>query len=206
MKKLFFDIETVPAPSEQHDVLRKLYEKRQARTRNGEFKQSFDDFVLSTSFSGTFGRLVCVALAADDEPADVLWGEETEMLRGFWSAARNKDRLIGHNIYDFDFPFLIKRSRVLGIKPSVRTNIPRYRQEPLYDTLQEWNMWSSSRTGTSSLDALAKAMGLPTSKDDLDGSQVWPAYQAGKIEEICEYCKKDVELTRQIYRRMEFES
>ena len=50
-----------------------------------------------------------------------------------------------------------------------------------------------------------KVLGFPTSKDEMDGSMVWPYFQEGRIDEICAYCMKDVELTRKVYYKMTFE-
>ena len=55
------------------------------------------------------------------------------------------------------------------------------------------------------LDTLAKVFGLPTSKDEMDGSMVADYFKQGKIEEIKKYCMKDVELTRKVYYKMTFE-
>ncbi len=48
------------------------------------------------------------------------------------------------------------------------------------------------------LDALAKLCGFP-GKLGMDGSQVWPAYQAGKLQEIRNYCETDVVNTYLMY-------
>ena len=48
-----------------------------------------------------------------------------------------------------------------------------------------------------------KALGIP-GKDGMDGSMVCDAFLQGRIAEIAEYCKGDVERTRQIYKRMTF--
>ena len=42
-------------------------------------------------------------------------------------------------------------------------------------------------------------------KGDIDGSKVWKAVQDGRIDEVAEYCAKDVERVRAIYKRMNFE-
>jgi hypothetical protein len=44
-----------------------------------------------------------------------------------------------------------------------------------------------------SLDSLAKALGIPSPKENLDGSKVYPYYRAGKLTEIYEYYKRDVD-------------
>jgi len=200
---LFFDIETVPAGSAQHGMLREILESRQAKGKNTD--ETFESYLAKSGLSGEFGRIVCVAYALDEADPEVLWGDEREILEGFWSVARNIRRFIGHNVLDFDLPFVMKRSRVLGVKPSwsSRTlSFARYRNLPIYDTMREWDLWGNRQA---SLDMLAKALGLPTSKDLMDGSEVAGYYTAGRIEEICEYCKKDVVLTRQVYKKMTFD-
>ena len=56
------------------------------------------------------------------------------------------------------------------------------------------------------LEHLALAMGIPTPKEGIDGSQVNEFFKKGKTKEICEYCVRDVETVREIYKRMTFES
>ena len=67
--------------------------------------------------------------------------------------------------------------------------------------MQEWSKWGLEHV---SLDTLSKALGIPSPKENLDGSKVYPYYRAGKLAEICEYCKRDVDSVRQVYRRMMF--
>jgi predicted PolB exonuclease-like 3'-5' exonuclease len=52
------------------------------------------------------------------------------------------------------------------------------------------------------LDGLAKLCGFP-GKMGMDGSQVWPAYQDGKIDEIRRYCETDVVNTYLMYCRFQ---
>jgi predicted PolB exonuclease-like 3'-5' exonuclease len=54
------------------------------------------------------------------------------------------------------------------------------------------------------LEHLSLALGIPTPKEGVDGSQVFEFYRAGRIEEIVAYCKRDVETTRAVYKRMRF--
>lgn len=203
MNVLYFDIETVPAASTHHEVLREEYESRKRKGRKVE--DTFEEYLDRTGLSGEFGRIVCIAYALNEQPVEVVWGEEPQILETFWHQAavidRRSDRFVGHNIYDFDFPFIVKRSRILGVPPGHGglPNFARYRQNPIYDTMREWDLWSNRYV---SMDLLAKALGLPTSKDLMDGSEVAGYYAAGRIEEICEYCKKDVALTRQIYKKL----
>jgi predicted PolB exonuclease-like 3'-5' exonuclease len=52
------------------------------------------------------------------------------------------------------------------------------------------------------LDALAKLCGFP-GKMGMDGSQVWPAYLAGQLEQIRQYCETDVVNTYLVYCRFQ---
>lgn len=213
--RFFFDAETVPADESQHALLREVFDAKRAKAAEKakkavrerkepteeEVEETFQEFVLKTSFDGNFGRVVAVAYALDDGEVVALSGTETEILEAFWAAYAGATRMIGHNIRDFDLPFLVRRSRILGVKPSALPNLARYRHDQVYDTLHEWNLWSGK---AGSLDVLARLLGLPTSKDEMSGADVWPYFQAGRIAEICEYCKKDVALTREVYKKMTF--
>jgi hypothetical protein len=106
---------------------------------------------------------------------------------------------------DFDLRFIFKRSIVSGVKPNgkhLNLSFARYRNFPIFDTMREWEKWSSSYI---KLDTLAKILGCQSSKDgDIDGSNVYDFYKKKKFLEIYNYCKKDVKLTREIYNKMTF--
>lgn len=202
MKKLFLDIETLPASGEQIAIVKDLFEdyKKKNGKKNGE--TSFDNFFRSTSFSGEFGRIFCIGYAVDDQPVECLFGGEKEMLEKFWQIAKDTSLFIGHNVMDFDFRFIYKRSIILGVRPTQDLSFARYRSSPIFDTMKEWEKWGAVGT---SLHKLALALGLESSKSaGIDGSQVYDFFLAGKTEEICDYCKRDVEVTRKIYKRINF--
>jgi predicted PolB exonuclease-like 3'-5' exonuclease len=201
MSNLYFDIETIPAGEESYSALQKIYDKK--KLKNPDFKKSFEEFIDSTSLTGSFGQIACIGVASGDERATVLAGTEIEQLTAFWNLIRPGTLLIGHNVFDFDLPFLKQRSIILGIKP-VDVSLRRYSNSVIFDTMQEWNCWSRA-DGWSSLDTLAHVLKLKTSKDNgIDGSLVAAYYKDGKIKEIQDYCKADVELTRKIYKKMTF--
>ena len=54
----------------------------------------------------------------------------------------NIDRIVGHNIYDFDLKFILKRSVVHGVRPTVDLSFARYRNQPIFDTMYGWEWWS----------------------------------------------------------------
>ena len=201
MTKLYFDIETLPAGNEMYDIIKQFHK---SRCEDGKETKTFEEYLESTNFDGSFGRIACIGYAVDDGEPEVLHGDEKEMLQRFWEIAKDINLFIGFNLMDFDFKFIYQRSILLGVKPSRDVSFRRYYNNPIYDVMYEWNKWGMQNKP--SLDKLAKAFGFPSSKDgEIEGKNVAKAFEEGRISEICEYCKKDVELTRKIYKRMIFE-
>lgn len=200
------DIETLPVEDSAFG---------QAQSTSGK-----PEDILKTALSGDFGRILCIGYSDEQSgnrpTAGVLgWNSETErfdldesqMLTEFWNLLRGfnpaRDRIVGHNIFDFDLRFILKRSRRYGIKPSVDLSFARYRNQPIYDLMCEWECWAFG--SKVSLDRLAQIFSLPTSKsDEVNGSKVFELFEQGRHREIRDYCLRDVKLTRAIYRRMTF--
>ena len=196
---LFLDIETIPAQIDQHALLKEIHAKK---IRDGrKIDADFEQYLEATSFDGAFGQIICIGFAIDDNPVDVFYGEEKQVLKDFWSTAKQATRFVGFNVMDFDLRFIYQRSVVNGVQPSQNLSFARYRSDPIYDIMWEWRKWA--REPSVSLDTLANALGIPSSKDGgIEGKDVWKAYQDGRQAEIYEYCKRDVEVTRAIYKRM----
>lgn len=202
MKKLFFDIETIPCDTD----LREVYLAYKLKGLTGEVApEVVEETFARSSFDGGFGRICCIGYIKETGTKvekGVLKGSEKKMLEEFWRLAADVQLFVGHNVFGFDFPFIYQRSIVNRVRPRFDLSFARYRKNPIFDTMCEWTLWNYDTSNKRSLEALSKILGLPTSKDKMDGSQVWTYYLAGKIDEICTYCMKDVVLTRQVYYRM----
>jgi len=165
--------------------------------------------VAKTALDGTFGEIVVIGVAINDEAPVLFYREdwqsadrEADILARFNDFLREKankcntvPQFIGHNITKFDGRFIFQRSVINAVKPYYTTS-----RHNIYDTMTEWAGYG----GTVSLDKLCKVLGVEQ-KGDIDGSKVWQYVQDGKIAEVAEYCAKDVERVRQIYKRMTFE-
>jgi predicted PolB exonuclease-like 3'-5' exonuclease len=194
MKTIFLDIETVPTERSlrEHGLLEEQIQLDQS------------EILKKLSLSAATAKIVCICYAVEPpvgSEVQVLEGEETEIIRNFWSRAADCDLFVGHNILDFDLRFIYQRSVIHQIKPSRDLPFARFRSEPIFDTMQEWSKWGRERA---SLDLLSKTFGLPSPKESLDGSKVYPYYRSGKLAAIVEYCKCDVNSVRQVYRWLTF--
>jgi predicted PolB exonuclease-like 3'-5' exonuclease len=194
MKILYFDIETVPTDQslKEHGLLEAQIQIDEA------------EIIKKLSLSAATAKIICLGYAIEPSlthAVDVLEGEETDIIKNFWKLAADCNLFVGHNILDFDLRFIVQRSVIHQIKPSRDIPFSRFRNAPVYDTMHEWSKWGREHT---SLDSLAKALGIPSPKENLDGSKVYPYYRAGRLGEIIAYCKRDVDSVRQIYHRLTF--
>jgi predicted PolB exonuclease-like 3'-5' exonuclease len=194
MKILYFDIETVPTEKalEENGLL------------DAQLKLDEPELIKKLSLSAISAKIICLCYTIEPSlsgAVEVLQGEETDIIKNFWKIAPDCNLFVGHNILDFDMRFIYQRSVIHQIKPSREIPFTRFRNAPIYDTMQEWSKWGREHA---SLDSLSKALGIPSPKENLDGSKVYPYYRAGKLPEIVEYCKRDVESVRAVYKRLTF--
>ena len=179
-----------------------------------EFENELDSTYRKTSFDGAFGQVCVIGFAINDEPAITLfnedWQDERTLLENFacclTSDIEHKDfvTVVGHNVASFDLRFLMHRYIVNGIRPhsviSRAAQAKPWESDKVFDTMVQW----AGVGNRIKLDKLCKALDVPTPKGDIDGSMVWDFVNAGRIDEVAAYCKKDVEATRQVYKRMTF--
>jgi len=112
--------------------------------------------------------------------------------------------ICGHNIKEFDIPYICRRMLIHGIKlPAMLqvTGKKPWETKYLIDTLELWKF--GDLKNFSSLNLLAYTLGIPSPKDDIDGSQVGQIYyEEGDLERIKTYCEKDVLTVAQVYLRL----
>lgn len=165
---------------------------------------------LKTALDGSAGQVCVIGWTFDDsEPIAAYITDavsERHVLQTFFAELQSlssptaRMRFIGHHIIGFDLRFLWQRAMVLGIKPpGCLPRSPKPWDDGVFDTMLQW----AGDRGTISMDNLCRALGLP-GKGDISGKDVWPMVQAGRISEVADYCRGDVERTRAIYNRMTF--
>ncbi|MDQ6812245.1 MAG: ribonuclease H-like domain-containing protein, partial [Bacteroidota bacterium] len=113
-----------------------------------------------------------------------------------------KFQFAGHNIREFDIPYICRRMVINKIALPSCLNI--YGAKPweiaMTDTMQWWKF--GDYKNYTSLHLLASVLGVPTSKDDIDGSMVQHVYYKEKnLERIVRYCEKDVVVVARIIQR-----
>jgi 3'-5' exonuclease len=216
---LFLDIETIPQYSsyeEMPEEWKTLWGlKAQYLIRNKE-DETFETIYPRAGIYAEFGKIICIScgviqgsgigkkiiiksFAGDDEKI-VLHGF-SEMIKK-WVVGEPK-YLCAHNGKEFDFPYLCRRLIINDLPiPSVLNMSGKKPWEVNHlDTMDLWKFGDFKNY--TSLNLLAHSLGIPTPKDDIDGSKVWEVYWKEKnMPRIITYCQKDVLTVAQIFLRM----
>jgi predicted PolB exonuclease-like 3'-5' exonuclease len=214
-KILFLDIETVggckdyetckttnPKVAEQFIKYIDWFQKRFPE----DSQLSLDEvFSKRSALVPEFAKIVCVSMAFVMDNGEVKKqtfsndDEKTllESVRNLLDRCHKLDfYLCGHNLKNFDIPMLAKRMIVNGIMPS--KILPSYDTKPwevkAIDTKEIWQYGSYTSIG--SLDLMCSCLDIPTPKDgEINGAMVHSSYwNDNKLNEIAEYCEKDVEV------------
>lgn len=220
---LYIDIETIPSqkPDVKNDIVIDVpgnYKKPESIEKWKEEKMPdlIEDSYKKFGLDGALGEIICIGFAFDDKAPEIIGRDltmpESDVLNKFMDILFDKKysehkvqaiTWVGHYVTGFDLRFLWQRYVANGIKPKI--NIPidakPWESELVFDTMTQWT--GIKKSGTGKLDAICKALG-GEGKGDIDGSQVWDYVKTGRLSEVFEYCKNDVEMTRFLHKKLTF--
>lgn len=215
MNPLFLDIETLP--SSNPEVISKIKEgvKAPANYKDPELIKKYieektAETVAKTGLDGAYGSIACIGWKHGDDCK--LWTTtpymtEKEVIKDFYKAVEDStyktDSFCGHNIFNFDLPFLKHRSMILGIKPPqimINAFNAKLWESIIQDTMY---IWTGSSTKYIGLDTLCWIFGIE-GKVDFDGSMVADAWYKDP-QKVLDYCASDVQRTYEVYKKMAFE-
>ncbi|MEP1954024.1 MAG: 3'-5' exonuclease, partial [Algoriphagus sp.] len=130
--------------------------------------------------------------------------EEKELLLEFKALLEKKKWILcAHNGKEFDFPYLCRRMLINGVALPEPLQIAGKKPWEVrhLDTMELWKFGDYKHY--TRLELLASIFGIPSSKDELDGSQVNTTFHLeGDIEKIKKYCLRDVEVTAKVFLAM----
>ncbi|HEY6504379.1 MAG TPA: 3'-5' exonuclease [Chitinophagaceae bacterium] len=219
---LFLDIETVPQQpgySSLPDDWKELWNTKSASLLKYHEEETKESLYPRAGIYAEFGKIVCIScgviqgsgtqkkisiksFAGDNEK--LLLYEFSAMLNK-WTAGEPKF-LCAHNGKEFDFPYLCRRMIINELPIPAILNISGKKPWEVthLDTLELWKFGDFK--SYTSLNLLAHTLGIPTPKDDIDGSKVWEVYWKEKnLPRIVTYCQKDVITVAQVFLRMQGE-
>ncbi|WP_086931566.1 ribonuclease H-like domain-containing protein [Agarilytica rhodophyticola] len=177
------------------------------RFGKGQAKEQAEEAYRKTSFDGAVGEIASMAWADENEEIQSISradSSEIEMIDFFFAntgtASKNqRPKFVGHNIR-FDLKFLYRRAVILKLTPHFNLPFNGRHRNDFFDTMEAWAGFNERIAQ----DDLCKILGIEGKPDGIDGSKVWDFYKEGKINEIEEYNRDDVDKVRQIYKRLNF--
>lgn len=221
---LCLDIETVPQhPSldQVPDELRAMWLRKASNLKNEE-ALSEEAFYGRAGIYAEFGKIICISTGflhvtdgvrqfrlrsfyGDDEAT--LLREFSSLLIQIHGSRKGLPMLLcGHNAKEFDFPYICRRMIINGIAlpPQLDNAGKKPWEVPHLDTMELWKF--GDYKSFTPLNLLAYILGIPSPKDDIDGSKVGQVYwQEKNLDRIVTYCQKDVVTVMQILLRMKGE-
>lgn len=155
------------------------------------------DFIKKLSVSPHYCKIAALGMAVGSSEAVGLIDDERTMLQEFWSMASISNPIVGFNHTSFDLPVILVRSMILGIEPTRKLDM-----KPWSDSCLDLMVSLFGRGPAIKLKTLAKMLGLTVQAEGCDGSQVHKLIETDP-EAVRRYVASDVELTRDLYRKME---
>ena len=213
---LFLDIETVPETqhfSELDITKQELWELKSQYQRKED--ATAEEFYERAGIWAEFGKIICISVGYFNIQGDKrtfrvtsFHGDEIKILKDFKNLLINhfsqvKHLLCAHNGKEFDFPYIARRMIIHNIQLPYKLNLfgKKPWEVPHLDTLELWK-FGDYKTYTS-LKLLANVLGIPSPKDDIDGSEVYRVYyEENDMDRIITYCEKDTITVAQIFLRL----
>ena len=206
MKTVFFDIETGPLPEQELDDFEPVFDpprniKDPEKIRAALAKKS-SEWRERAALSPLTGEVLAIGMRVGGENT-LLLGDEKDVLTSFWNAWEKIKPAwwVGHNVLSFDLPFIVRRCwrHDIAIPYLARTGKGRF-DDCFVDTMQLWGCGVFGPEGRVSLDNFAKHLGIGAKNGSgANFARLLKEDDAAALE----YLEKDLELTEQVFDRIE---
>jgi hypothetical protein len=211
MKTIFFGIETGPLPEAELAAMVPPFDPAEVRTGNLKDPEKIAakleeakahhrrEFIERAALDPLTGRVVAIGLLplAGGRFEVIGHDDEAQILREFWSACRGEmgriHQMVGFNIYQFDLPFLFRRSWKHRVEVPFGFRRGRYWADEMVDLRDYWQL--GDRQARGSLDTIAMHLGLGSKNGD--GKAFAELWRADRDRAIA-YLRNDVELTARV--------
>jgi 3'-5' exonuclease len=221
---LFIDLECVPAVPSFFDLdewMQTLREKKWSRMlsnwNDDDMLSASDLYEQRSGIFAEFGKIIVISTWILAKQPDwtmhmrmksFSWDDEKTLLVDFFDMlntyfAKSSNLLCGHNIKEFDIPYICRRAMVHGlVLPDILDlQGKKPRENNHIDTLELWKF--GDRKNFISLDLLCRVLWVQTPKTDISGEQVARVYRDEKdLPRITEYCERDVVAVGEVLLKM----
>ena len=213
---LFLDVETVPEFENFKDLTPEkqiLWAQKSQYQRKEEYTP--EAFYPRAGIWAEFGKIICISVGHFVFEGQLrkfrmttFYGKEKTLLLEFNSLLNQhfngpRHLLCAHNGKEFDFPFMARRMLIHKIQLPAKLNLfgKKPWEIPHLDNLKLWKFGNYKHY--TSLKLLTNVLGIPSPKDDIDGSEIYTVFYKEKdLDRIVNYCQKDALAVAQILLRL----
>lgn len=165
---------------------------------------SEEEWYAAAALSPTTGQVLAIGSTDDGDNVFIRCCEEftteVDIIAAFWQSFQSSiEPFVGHNIFGFDLPFLMRRSFLLGIDVPRHIRKGRYWHANFVDTMEVWGCGGRDYIG---LDYLAKACGLPGKMEGVSGADFARLLTEEPAKAIA-YLGQDVRTTWAVAERLQ---
>jgi DNA polymerase elongation subunit (family B) len=219
---LIFDIETIGIEFEKLDEFSQKY-----ITQWAESEEETEEAKDRLGFSPLTGEIIAIGVLNPDtqkgaiylRPAEAIdlpkeiengiileTGDEKSILTKFWETAKHYNNFVSFNGRNFDVPFLMIRSAILGVKPSKNLMTNRYlgsqyENATHIDIFDQLTFYGAVRRKFP-LHFWSKAFGIKSPKEEgITGDNIGEFFKNKKYLEIAKYNLGDLRATKELYEK-----
>lgn len=220
MELFFFDIETCGSYSDYETFKysdergAKLFEsKYQKMNWSEKYKDISEAYLENAGIIPTYGKICCISFGFIDNSGKnqikSFYGKDerkiVEDFNNLLKKIQTKNfNISGFRIIHFDIPWILHKLHKYDIVPA--DIILTYNKKPwdmrVVDMFEDWKgkfAWSMS------FDEMCYELDVDSPKDSMNGSKVHEYFWQDRLEDIKEYCEKDVlsciEVSKKLYRK-----
>jgi len=226
---LVFDLETIGEEFDlldeatQHSLTRWI--RREAGDDEGKFNAGLQDLKEGLGFSPLTGEISVIGVYDTEKKKGAVYFQapeqgledfirddfafkprtEKEMLELFWQGAKNYQEFVSFNGRSFDVPFLMIRSAVHGIRPSVNLMVDRYLSKNYglrhIDLMDQFTFYGAVRRQPN-LHLCCRALGVKSPKiSGVTGDDVGRLFKEKEFFKIAEYNSWDLIATAELFEK-----
>lgn len=214
---LFLDIETVPEMEFFSDLSQEKQELYALKTEYQRKEHAIEvaDFYHRAGIWAEFGKIICISVGyfankiatRQFRVTSFSGDDEVRILTDFKKLLdthfnNDKQLLCAHNGKEFDFPYMARRMIINRIELPKKLHLfgKKPWEIPHLDTLELWKFGDYKHY--TSLKLLTTILEIPSSKQDIEGSQVANIYYKEKnLPKIINYCERDTIAVAQLLLR-----
>ena len=211
MQTIVFDVETGPLAESELSALLPPFDPAEVKTGNlkdpakiaekiAEAEANHRrDFIERAALDLLTGRVIAIGMLDLETDKFFIIGhdDEARTLTEFWEASQGEmgrlNSMLGFNIFNFDLPFLIRRSWKHRIAVPLGLRRGRYWSDQVVDLRDGWQL--GDRQAKGSLDSIAKHLGVGAKNGD--GKAFAELWQSDRKKAEA-YLRNDIDLTAKV--------